>query len=103
MKPGKIIRAWKDHGGGNIYIDGSPKAWELIHSDVEWVYIIRSSKPDNVKQTPQSSLFTGEPMIEVFDWKKYRFGNADPDKISPKPILRVKLSKARDAKATARS
>ena len=40
-----LVRAWKQKGGGNIYIDGSPKGWELVHSDVEWVYVIKLSKP----------------------------------------------------------
>lgn len=39
-----LVRAWKQPGGGNIYIDGSPKGWELIHGDTEWVYVIRPKK-----------------------------------------------------------
>ena len=35
------IRAWKNKGGGYVYIDGSPRGWEMIHEDVEWVYVIR--------------------------------------------------------------
>ena len=30
-----LVRAWKSKGGGNIYIDGSPKGWEMIHGDAE--------------------------------------------------------------------
>src|SRR6266436_8888976 len=28
-----IVRAWKDEGGGNIRIDGNPKAFELVRSE----------------------------------------------------------------------
>jgi hypothetical protein len=47
-----LVRAWKDYGGGNIRIDGCPKRFELIHGDVEWVYIIKFDKTH------------GEPFVE---------------------------------------
>jgi hypothetical protein len=50
-----IVRAWKDNGGGNIDIDGSPKGFELVHGDIEWLYLISF---DKVK---------GEPVINVYD------------------------------------
>jgi hypothetical protein len=49
-----IIRAWKNKEGGNIYIDGSPEKWELIHGDVDYIYVV---KP------PIEKL----PIVEVFD------------------------------------
>jgi len=91
-----IVRAWKNEGGGNIYIDGSPKAWELIHSDTEWVYIIKPKKLTRTRQAFERS-FTGEPLVEVYDWHKYWFDKADPHKVKPEPALRVAFSEARKA------
>ena len=92
-----IVRAWKTEGGGNIYIDGSPKGWELIHGDTEWVYVVKPrKKPARIKQGFRD-IHTGEPLVEVYDWHKYWFDKTDPDKITPKPVARVKLSKAREA------
>ena len=62
-----IVRAWKE-GGGNIYIDGSPKAWEMIHGDVEWVYLVKPKKRD--RDTYQWT-FIGPPVVEVYDWHRY--------------------------------
>jgi len=36
-----IVRAWKDKGGGNIYIDG--QGYNL-HGDIEYLYIIRPNR-----------------------------------------------------------
>jgi len=91
-----IIRAWKTEGGGNIYIDGSPKGWELIHGDTEWVYVIKPKKPGRVIQG-FIDTDTGEPLVEVYDWHKYWLDKADPDKIKPVPVVRVTLSEARKA------
>jgi len=74
-----IVAAWKS-GGGNIYIDGSPKAWEMVHGDTEWVYIVKSDG--------------AEPLVEVYDWHKYWFDKADPDEITPVPVKQIKLSEA---------
>ena len=30
-----IVRGWKAKEG-NIYIDGSPDGWEMVHGDIEW-------------------------------------------------------------------
>ena len=91
-----IVRAWKGQGGGNIYIDGSPKGWEMIHGDVEWVYIIKPKrKPKTKRGVFDSSL--GEPLVEVFDWHNYWFDKANPSKAKPKPVVKVKLSKAKEA------
>lgn len=49
-----IIRAWKQEGGGGIYIDGSPAAWELIHGDTEWVYVIE--------------MVNDELVVKVYHW-----------------------------------
>ena len=78
-----IIRAWKQEGG-NIYIDGNPKAWEMIHNDVEWVYLIRK---DNE-----------EPVVEVYDWHHYwniktKNSNFDPKPINP--VLWASMLKGR--------
>ena len=90
-----IVRAWKV-GGGNIYIDGSPKAWEMIHGDTEWVYVIKPQKQAKGKQGLEDIL-TGEPLVEVYDWHRYWFEKADPNEVKPKPVLRVTLSEARKA------
>jgi len=91
-----IVRAWKDEGGGNIYIDGSPKAWEMIHGDTEWVYVIKPKRPARPRHGV-ITFHTGEPIVEVYDWHKYWFEKADPHKVKPKPVLRAKLSEARKA------
>jgi len=66
-----LIRAWKKHGG-DIYIDGSPDGWELVHGEVEWVYLIT--------QRPDSCL-----RIYVYDWQPYEFEQDDPDVHPPRP------------------
>jgi hypothetical protein len=91
-----IIRAWKTEGGGNIYIDGSPKGWELIHGDTEWVYVIKPKKQAGTNQGVEDT-HTGEPLVEVYDWHRYWLDKADPDKIKPVPVVRVTLSEARKA------
>jgi hypothetical protein len=91
-----IVRAWKTEGGGNVYVDGSPKAWELIHGDTEWVYVIKPKKQARAKQGVEDTD-AGEPLVEVYDWHKYWLDKADPHKIEPKPVLRVVLSEARQA------
>ena len=88
-----IVRAWKEEGGGNIYVDGSPKAWEQIHSDVEWVYIIQ---PQKKRQTNMPSEFLGEPEVAIYDWHHNWFDKADPKKTRPKPVSRVRLLKAKE-------
>ena len=35
-----IIRAWKEKGGGNIYIDGTANLPKSLHGDIEYYYII---------------------------------------------------------------
>lgn len=67
-----IVRAWKERGG-DIYIDGSPKAWEMIHGDVEYVYII---KPPQKSKTPK---------VEVYPWHEYWLEKGDPNETKPKP------------------
>ena len=86
-----IIRGWKE-GGGNIYIDGSPVGWELIHGDVEWVYII---KPKKAPKNPFDFLNIS-PIVEVYDWHPYWFDKTDPDTKKPKPHCTVDLVKARE-------
>lgn len=44
-----IVAAWKDNGGGNIYIDGSADPNNLVnptllHGDIEYLYIIKPDK-----------------------------------------------------------
>lgn len=89
-----IIRAWKGAGGGNIYIDGSPKGWELIHGDVEWVYTIQTRKKCQENKPPE---FRGEAEVAIYDWHNYWFDKADPDKTRPKPVSRVCLSQVKEA------
>ena len=79
-----IIRAWKKDGE-DIYIDGSPNKWEMLHGDIEWVYVVKQNKSEK------------EPVVLVYDWYKYWFDRADLDKEIPNPIFEVELSKARDA------
>ncbi|MCI0558945.1 MAG: hypothetical protein MN733_10650 [Nitrososphaera sp.] len=88
-----IVRAWKESGGGNIYIDGSPKGWELVHKDTEWVYLIR---PGQSKRN-DPDFYSGEPLVAVYDWHGYWFDKNDPYKTPPKPCLKVEISKARKA------
>ena len=89
-----IIRAWKGKGGGNIYIDGSPKGWEKIHGDVEWVYVIQP-RAESKKNGP--SIFTGEPEVAIYDWHHFWFDKADPEKNRPKPLSKVNLSQVKEA------
>ena len=92
-----IVRAWKTSGGGNINIDGSPKGWELIHGDTEWVYLVKLAKKSVRTKPVLRETRTGEPLVEVYDWHKFWFDKTDPDKVKPKPLVRVRLSKAREA------
>ena len=88
-----IVRGWKQEGGGNIYIDGSPQGWELIHGDVEWVYLI---KPQKVKtKESRQPFFSGEPIVEVYDWHDYWFNKANPEQIKPRPVKHMNLSQAK--------
>ena len=86
-----LVRAWKT-SGGNIYIDGSPRGWEMIHGDVEWVYVL---KPKGKVKDGVGDADESEPMVEVYDWHPFWFDTADPNKVAPKPVLRVLLSEAR--------
>ena len=79
-----IVRAWKSQGGG-VSFDGSPEAWELIQPDVEWVYVIKTEAPDNDRV---------EPVVQVFHWEQYMFGQTDPNRVEPKPVLEMRLSEA---------
>ena len=79
-----LIRAWKGEGGGNIYIDGSPKGWERIHDDVEWVYVIQRRERQQPARLPECP---GEPEVAVYDWHHYWFDKADPEKNQPKPTF----------------
>lgn len=74
-----VIRAWKHEGGGNIYIDGSPKAWERIHGDTEWVYEISG---------------TSEGIgVKVYDWHHYWLEtvNIDAKDFRPSPVRTVDI------------
>jgi hypothetical protein len=90
-----IVRAWKGEGGGNITVDGSPKDWELIHADVEWVYLIRP-QGEKMKEGVQP-FYAGDPIVEVYDWRDFWFSGVDPHKVKPQPIKRVKLLEAKMA------
>ncbi len=86
-----LVRAWKQENGGGIYIDGSPQEWELVHGDIEWVYVIKPHK--ETKPNHDSIHFPkGEPIVDIYRWV--------PEQIKcnrgePKPILQVELSKAK--------
>ena len=73
-----IVRAWKD-AGGNIYIDGNPKAFEMVHGDTEYVYVIKFDKKG------------GEPYVEIYDWHDYWFEKVDINKKSFKPKVMQKI------------
>lgn len=74
-----IVRAWKDEGGGNIRIDGNPKAFELVHGDTEYVYVIKFDKD-------KKELF-----VEIYDWHDYYLDKADITKKSFKPKVTRKI------------
>ncbi|SRR6266849_5804146 len=84
-----IVRAWKQEGGGNIYIDGSPKGFELVHGDTEYVCVV---KFDTMKH---------ELFVEVYDWHDHWFGDSDTTKKSFKPKIKEKIyfSQIKDYKA----
>jgi hypothetical protein len=71
-----IVRAWKDRGGGNIYIDGGPKAFEMIHGDTEYVYAIKFDKRKK------------EPFIEIYDWHDHWFEKSNINEKSFKPKIK---------------
>jgi hypothetical protein len=75
-----LVRAWKQENGGNIAIDGSPVDWELIHGDVEWVYLIQCYRNFD------------EPTVTVYDWHSYCFGEVDPNKVTPQPMMTMPLT-----------
>lgn len=86
-----LVRAWKEEGGGDIYIDGSPKGWELVNEWADWVYVIKPHK--ETKPNPDRIDFRlSDPMIYVYDWN---LGNMQLNKANPQPVLKVKLSEAR--------
>ena len=96
-----LVRAWKNQCG-YIYIDGSPEGWEMIHSDVQWVYVVKPTKPaDEILRALTSpkgktaKLEFQEPMVEVYNWWPYCNG-ADPEVATPNPALIVPLSQAYD-------
>jgi hypothetical protein len=74
-----IVRAWKDEGGGHIRIDGNPKAFEMVHGDTEFVYVIKFDKRKN------------EPFIEVYDWHDYWLEKANINAKSFTPKMREKI------------
>jgi hypothetical protein len=74
-----IVRAWKQEGGGNIYIDGSPKGFELVHGDTEYVYVVKFDKRKH------------EPFIEVYDWHDYWLEKVDINAKSFKPKIKEKI------------
>jgi hypothetical protein len=74
-----IVRAWKDIGGGNIDIDGSPKGFELVHGDIEWLYVISF---DEIK---------GEPVINIYDWHPYWFEKANVKRKSFRPKVTMTI------------
>jgi hypothetical protein len=84
-----IVRAWKQEGGGNIYIDGSPKGFELVHGDTEYVYVVKFDKRQH------------EPFIEIYDWHDYWLEKGDINKKSFKPKItrKVYFSQIKDYKA----
>jgi len=77
-----IVRAWKE-SRGNIYIDGTPEGWNLIHGDTEWVYVIQQE--------------VGGVLVRVYDWHRYWLGQGDPVKDPPTPVLVVPLAEAKEA------
>ena len=74
-----IVRAWKNEGGGHIRIDGNPKAFEMVHGDTEYVYVIKFDKQK------------GEPFVEIYDWHSYWFDKADITKKAFKPNVMLKI------------
>ncbi len=85
-----VVRAWKDKGGGNIYIDGSPKAFEMIHGDSEYVYVIKFDQEKN------------EPFVEIYDWHEHWLDNSSISIKSFKPKAKEKIyfSQIQDYKTT---
>jgi hypothetical protein len=90
-----IVRAWKEEGGGNIYIEGSAKGWAMINDSIEWIYLI---KPERTAK-PQSTLFphVGEPVVEVYDWQTLNSAQTGRNKTKLVPVMCVKLSAIREA------
>ena len=84
-----IVRAWKDEGGGHIRIDGNPKAFEMVHGDTEYVYVIKFDKK------------RGEPYVEIYDWHDYWLEKVDINKKSfkPKVMQKIYFSQIKDYKS----
>ena len=78
-----IVRAWKVEGGGNIYIDGNAKAWEKVHGDTEWVYVVKASAE--------------EPTVDVYDWHEYWLdkANTNAKDFRPTAVATFRLSQAK--------
>jgi hypothetical protein len=83
-----IVRAWKDEGGGHIRIDGNPKAFEMVHGDTEYVYVIKFDKK------------RAEPYVEIYDWHDYWLEKVDINKKSfkPKVMQKIYFSQIKDYK-----
>lgn len=76
-----VVRAWKE-GSGGIYIDGNPEGWELLHGDVEWVYVVEHVRG------------MSEPTVSVYEWGKYSFYAYTVEDDPPNPALVCTLSEA---------
>lgn len=50
-----VVCAMKKQAGG-IRIDGNPKAWEMMHGDIEWVYVVSASKSSYPSKTTKPVL-----------------------------------------------
>lgn len=77
-----VIRAWKTEGGGDIYVDGSPKAWEQVHGDTEWVYEVSGTEKGI--------------QVTVYDWHDHWLEKADTRAagFAPSPTRIVEITPA---------
>ena len=73
-----IVRAWKD-SGGHIRIDGNPKAFEMVHGDTEYLYVIKFDKKKR------------KPFVEIYDWHDYWLDKTDIRKKTFKPKVTEKI------------
>ena len=82
LKAMKEKYGFKGTAGGGIYIDGTPKGFEMIHGDTEWVYVIAQTE--------------NGPVVRVYDWHPYWLDRRDPAKVLPVPLREIPLLETGD-------
>lgn len=55
-----IVRAWKEEGGGDVYIDGTASLPDSLHDDINYYYII---SPNEEKEKWEVKTYSREGLL----------------------------------------